>query len=214
MIKYENPFTEQEVIEEHWFHISKADLVRMEVEEHQEAYTDKEGQELTGMQAKLQRIVDAEDGKAIMREFEDIIRRSYGRRDGDRFLRSPEIWADFHGSGAYDQLMFEICTDAEAAATFVNGLVPNNLEKIAAEIKQEGAEQIAAKKPAAKKRSAKKAAESTVPFESAERSTQIAEATTENPIELTHDELVNMEADPLKSGLASGKFKLPGALAV
>src|SRR3954469_23361376 len=125
-ITYENPFTEQEVSEEHYFHISKADLVEMEMEEHKATYTDKEGKELTGMQAKLQKIVDSEDGKAIMFEFKDIIRRAYGKKDGDRFLKSKEIWEEFASTEAFSQLIFEVCTDATAASEFINGIVPNN----------------------------------------------------------------------------------------
>lgn len=206
-ITYENPFTGMKTTEEFYFHISKADLVRMEVEEHKETFVSKNGETYSGMQAKLQRIVEAEDGKAMMPVFEDIIRRSYGRKDGDRFLRSEEIWDDFRGSGAFDELLFELCTDAEASAAFVNGAMPGNLKELAAEI----AEEVAKKKPAAKKRASKKPAESTVPFESSERSMQIAEATTDNPIELTQEELVNLDAADLQTGLASGKFKLPVA---
>lgn len=207
-IVYENPFTNKSMTEEHYFHISKAELVKMEVTEHKESYVDSNGQELTGMQAKLQRIVDAEDGKAIMEEFEDIIRRSYGIKQGDSFRRSEEIWADFRGSGAYDQLLYEICTDAAAAAEFINGLVPSDL----AEIGQE----LAAKKPAAKKVAAKKNAAQQrrdrliETMTSEERTEYIAGATTDKPVELTQEELVNMEASDLQTGLASGKYKLPG----
>ena len=98
-ITYTNPFTEKEVTEEHYFHISKADLVEMEMEEHGAKYM-KDGNELTGMQAKLQKIIDSEDGKAIMTEFKDIIRRSYGKKDGDRFLKSKDIWEDFAATEA------------------------------------------------------------------------------------------------------------------
>src|SRR3982751_1848676 len=94
IIKYTNPFTEQELSEEHYFHISKADLVEMEMEEHGAKYI-KDGETLTGMQAKLQRIIDSQDGRAIMSEIKDMIRRSYGKKDGDRFLKSKEIWDDF-----------------------------------------------------------------------------------------------------------------------
>lgn len=209
-ITYENPFTQQKVTEEFYFHISKADLVRMEVEEHKEAYTAKDGKTYEGMQAKLQRIVEAEDGKAMMPLFEDIIRRSYGRKDGDRFMRSPEIWADFYGSGAFDELLFELCTDAEASAEFINGAMPGNLEQIAAEI----AAEAEAKKPAAKKKPvAKKSASqiSTDPpalTEIDERKQVIAEATSDNPIVLTQEEMVNMESSDLQTGLAAGRFKL------
>jgi hypothetical protein len=45
-ITFTNPFTDQEVTEEHYFHISKADLVEMEMEEHSARYM-KDGEELT-----------------------------------------------------------------------------------------------------------------------------------------------------------------------
>lgn len=216
-ITYENPFTEEKVTENFYFHISKADLVKMEVEEHKEKYTDGKGKTLTGMMAKLQRIVDAEDGKAMMPTFEDIIRRSYGRKDGDRFMRSEEIWADFKGSGAFDELMFELCTNAEAAAEFINGALPGNLEQIAAEI---AAEQAASKKPAAKKKAAAKKraagqeemvtrdAPAIAAVDKLEREEQLRQASSDNPVELTRIEMTEMESDELQNGLASGKFIL------
>jgi hypothetical protein len=210
-ITYENPFTEMKVTEDFYFHISKADLVTMEVEEHQEKYVGKDGVEYTGMQAKLQRIVDSEDGKAMMPVFKDIVRRSYGRKDGDRFMRSDEIWADFEGSGAFDALLFELCTDAGAAAEFVNGAMPGNLESLAKEIQaQAAAKKAAAKKPVAKKAATKKAPELAQPTEldKAERTEAIADATADNPVVLTQEEMVNMEPSDLQTGLASGKFKL------
>lgn len=206
-ITYENPFTGQKQTEEFYFHISKADLVRMEVEEHKEIYSAKDGNEYTGMRAKLQRIVDAEDGKAMMPVFEDVIKRSYGRKDGDRFIRSEEIWADFKGSGAFDELLFELCTNAEASAEFVNAAMPGNLDQLASEIQAE----TAAKK-AAKKRPAKKSAAGQGSLdEKGQRELEIANATTDNPIELTQEELVAMDSSDLQTGLAGGKFKLPGA---
>lgn len=199
-ITYENPFTGMQTTEEFHFHISKADLVTMEVEEHQEKYTGKDGVDYTGMQAKLQRIVDSEDGKAMMPVFKDIVRRSYGRRDGDRFMRSDEIWADFEGSGAFDALLFELCTDAGAAAEFVNGAMPANLESLTKEIQaQAAAKKAAAKKPVPKKKPDEKPED---------RAKVIAAATSDSPVVLTQEEMVNMESSDLQTGLVSGKFKL------
>ena len=216
-ITYENPFTGMKVTEEFYFHISKADMVRMEVEEHAERYTTKDGTEHSGMQAKLQRIVEAEDGKAMMPLFEEIIRRSYGRKDGDRFLRSDELWMDFKGSGAFDELLFELCTQAEAAAEFVNGAMPGNLDSIAAEVAEKvAAKKRAAKKPAAKKAAAKKAGENgqSELVNPEERKKLIEAATTDDPIELTQEELVAMDPSDLQTGLAGGKFKMPGTVSV
>lgn len=193
VITYTNPFTDKEMTEEHYFHISKADLVEMEMEENKATYT-KDGKELSGMQAKLQQIVDSEDGKAIMAEFKDIVRRSYGKKDGDRFLKSREIWEEFASSEAYSQLLFEICTDAEASGEFINGIIPNNLDQIAAEIRA-------------------KAAEKATPTEALtvaelEKQYPVGTPAESNPQVLTQTEVAEMDSDELKSGLATGRYKL------
>jgi len=195
-IQFTNPFTEQEVTEDHYFHISKADLVEMEMEEHGSRYV-KDGQELTGMQAKLQKIVDAQDGRAIMAEIKDIIRRSYGRKEGDRFLKSAAIWDEFSSTEAYSQLIFDLCTDAGAAAEFMNGIIPHNLEKIAADVRAIAERQ---------------ASEGPTPVETkAETAVAEAERVPEAPTEprvLTRQEMTEMGASELQAGLADGRFKL------
>lgn len=187
-ITYENPFTGESVTEEHYFHISKADLVEMELEEHKDAYITKAGEHVTGMQAKLQRIVDSEDGKAIIVEFKDIIRRSYGKKDGDRFLKSKAIWEEFDGSEAYSQFLFDLLTNAEASAEFIQGVIPNNLEVIASEIRAQ-AEVLEKEEQGA---SAKLA----------------AVASPEKPVMLSPSEVAEMDPAELKSGLAEGRYKL------
>lgn len=207
-ITYENPFTEKEVTEEHYFHISKADLIEMEMEEHGHTY-EKDGETLTGMQAKLQRIMDAQDGKAIMAELKDILRRSYGRKDGDRFIKTQVIWEEFVSTEAFSQLFFELCTDAGAAADFMNGVVPHNLEAIAEDVRRK-AELAQANggevqppmgpRPAVTQRS--------IAETMTEREKEITEATSENPVMLTEAEIREMDSDELKFGLATGRFKL------
>lgn len=226
-ITYENPFTNQEVTEEHFFHISKADLVEMELEEHGTTYS-KDGQELTGMQAKLQQIVDSEDGRAIMREFKDIIRRSYGRKEGERFVKKLEYWDDFASSEAFSQLLFELCTDPNAAGEFVNGVVPANLEQIAEDVRKQ-AEKVAAGRAAQDTaKAAAPSAQGATPAEGqlsdgtaavmdaltpeegslAER---IDAATAENPITLTEAEMREIDSDELKSGIQTGRIKPPAS---
>ena len=195
-ITYTNPFTEKEVTEEHYFHISKADLVEMEMEEHGSKYM-KDGKELTGMQAKLQKIIDSEDGRAIMTEFKDIIRRAYGKKDGDRFLKSATVWEEFSSTEAYSQLLWELCTDAEAAGEFMNGIVPGNLEQIAAEVREQAVREQAEENPS----------EPQTNGNSPEPDpTGLTDEDT--PRVLTQAEVVEMDSDELKSGLATGRYKL------
>lgn len=187
VITYTNPFTDEEITEEHYFHISKADIVEMQMEEIKASYV-KDGETLTGMQAKLQQIVDSEDGKAIMREFKDIIRRAYGKKEGVRFLKSNEIWEEFASSEAYSQLIFDICTDAAAASEFINGIIPKNMEQIAAEIQAQ--------------------AEKTAPEITKAPADPTGLTHHSTPRTLTTREVNEMDSDELKSGLATGRYKL------
>lgn len=212
-ITYENPFTKKKVTETHYFHISKADLVEMEIEEHGQTYV-KDGEELTGMQAKLQRIVDSEDGKAIMTEFKDIIRRAYGiREEGDKFRKTQKIWEDFASTEAFSQLLFELCTQAEEGGKFIQGVVPHNLDQIAEEVRQEAekATQQAAFVEAASTKTGDAPTEgSTVDQNLREvpRAEQLAQATPEHPVTLTEAEVSAMDSDDLKSGVATGRFRI------
>lgn len=122
-ITYED-FNGEEVSEDFFFHLSKAELVELEVS-HKD-----------GLSAALERIVAAEDGKSIIAEFKNIILGSYGKRsdDGRRFVKNQEIRDEFESSEAYSVLFMEILTDTNSAVEFINGVVPKNLAEEAAKI--------------------------------------------------------------------------------
>ena len=44
--------------------------------------------------------------------------------DGKRFIKSEELSTAFSQTEAYSQLFMELATDADAAAKFVNGIIP------------------------------------------------------------------------------------------
>lgn len=122
-ITYRN-FDDEEVTEEHYFHLSKNELL-VWVSENQ-------GEDLA---QKLERVGKSGDGALIMRTFRDIIARSYGERvDGDSsaFYKDEIKTKRFMSSIAYDQLFENLILDSTAAAAFVNGLMPVGLEKLAA----------------------------------------------------------------------------------
>lgn len=122
-ITYED-FNGSEVQEDFHFHLSKAELVEMEVSH--------EG----GLQESLQKIIAAEDGKAIIAEFKNIILGAYGKRseDGKRFVKNAQIREEFESSEAYSTLFMELVTNAESAIEFVNGIIPQGLDVEAAKI--------------------------------------------------------------------------------
>lgn len=111
-IQFEN-FLGETVVDDFYFHLSKADLVRMEL-----------GQ--GGMEEYINRIVKASKGEEIVAVFEKMVKESYGVRsiDGRSFVKNEKNLEEFLGSGAYNVLFMELCTDAEKGAEFVRGLMP------------------------------------------------------------------------------------------
>lgn len=138
-------FDGNEQTEEHYFNLTKAELLELEMINN-------------GQYSQiLTKIGESEDGKQIVEEFKKILKLSYGVRseDGKRFIKSDELFKAFSQTGAYSELYFELATDAEAGAVFVNGLIPASMVK---QLQDEGKLQKApsdrkapAKKPAQKK---------------------------------------------------------------
>jgi len=119
-ITFPNYNDEQET-EDFRFNLSKGELVKMQmaaIDERTESFQD-----------KLEKIGKSLNGKALIEVIDEIIDVSYGVKtvDGKRFIKSPKDLEIFKSSGAYSELVVELCTDAEACAAFVNGLVPKNL---------------------------------------------------------------------------------------
>ena len=106
--------------EDFYFNFTKAELVELEV--------GTEG----GLGEKIQKAVDAKNQLEIMTIFKDFIRKSYGIKseDGLRFEKSEEISNAFMQTEAYSELFMELCTNEEAAASFVNAIIPNNVNGI------------------------------------------------------------------------------------
>ena len=108
------------------FHLSKAELMELEMGT------------TGGLGEMIKQIVKSEDAPAIIKVFKDIILKAYGEKsaDGKRFIKSPELSEGFAQTEAYSELFMELATDADAAAKFVNGIVPSDMEISEEQIKQ------------------------------------------------------------------------------
>jgi hypothetical protein len=192
-VTYKNPFTDEDVTEEHYFHLTKADLLAMQMENlnADKVVDPATGQTLEGFRAMLQRVINDRDGTAILQVVKDIIRRSYGKRDGTKFLQSPEIYAEFEASGAYAQLFFELCTDAKLQADFMNGVMPKELLAEAQGVATTNSTAIAAVERAGEELGA----------DMSELKRDVA------PREITPEEAAEMDQDELQSGLVTGRLK-------
>lgn len=103
-----------ERVEDFYFDLTKAELV-----EYQWS-TDE------GMSQKLEQIIKAEKPSDLIRYFKDIILISVGKKseDGKRFIKNQDIIDEFVQSPAYSILFMELSENADAAAEFVNGIIP------------------------------------------------------------------------------------------
>ena len=125
MIKKTITYTDyngNERTEDKYFNLTKAEITKMELSIK------------GGLAEMIKRIVDAQDTPAIIEVFEDLIKRSYGVKtpDGKGFVKRAEDLEEFMATEAYSQLFMELATDADAAAAFVNGVVPADMAKQAA----------------------------------------------------------------------------------
>ena len=107
-------FNDVERTEDFYFNLTKAEVLEMEMGT------------VGGLAEMINRIVAAQDQPAIIKIFKDLILKAYGEKsaDGRRFMKSDEIAMGFAQTEAYSQLFMELATDADAAAKFVNGIVP------------------------------------------------------------------------------------------
>ena len=100
--------------EDFYFNLSKAEIMEMELTT------------VGGLEAMINRIVSTQDVPSLVKIFKDLIRKSYGEKtpDGKRFVKSEEITDAFTQTEAYSNLFMEFATSADAAAEFVNGIMP------------------------------------------------------------------------------------------
>lgn len=100
--------------EDFYFNLSKPEIVKMQ--------SSVKG----GYDARLKGVANTKDGAAVMEFFETLIRQSYGEKseDGRRFMKSEEISRSFMETPAYEVLFEELVTDDNAAAAFVNAVIP------------------------------------------------------------------------------------------
>lgn len=100
--------------EDFFFNLTKAEIAEMELST------------AGGLENLVRKIVEAKDVKRISEIFKAIILKAYGVKsdDGKRFIKSEQLSTEFSQTEAYSDLYIELATDAEAAAAFINGIVP------------------------------------------------------------------------------------------
>lgn len=120
MLKKTITFTDYngvERTEDFYFNLNKAEVMEMEMGT------------TGGFAEMINGIIAAKDVPALISIFKDMILKAYGQKspDGRRFIKSKELSEEFSQTEAYVSLYMELATDDEAAANFVNGIMPKDL---------------------------------------------------------------------------------------
>lgn len=116
-------FNDVERTEDFYFNFTKAEVAEMELST------------VGGLEQMIGNIVKAQDMPAIIKIFKDLVLKAYGEKsaDGKRFVKVNDAGVPlsiaFSQTEAYSQLFMELATDADAAAAFVNGIIPQNVGK-------------------------------------------------------------------------------------
>lgn len=110
-------FNDEEVTEDLYFNITETELIELEVE-HKE-----------GLQEWVRAIIAAKDRKTMIAEFQRIILLAYGEKspDGKSFIKNDDLREKFKQTAAYNALFVQLATEEDAAATFIQGVVPKDI---------------------------------------------------------------------------------------
>ena len=121
-IKY-NDYNGEEREETFFFNLSKAEVTEMELSVD------------GGFGDRVKAIIAAKSTPEIIKIFKKLILEAYGEKtaDGKRFRKIDDngkpLYIAFSETDAYSILFMELATNDVAAAEFVNGVLPTNLDK-------------------------------------------------------------------------------------
>ena len=112
------------------FNLSKAELMEMEMGT------------TGGLAEMIQKIIETQDAPQIIKIFKELVLKAYGEKsaDGKRFIKVSDtgvpLSIGFSQTEAYSQLFMKLATDADAAANFIKGIIPNDISNPSTGISQ------------------------------------------------------------------------------
>lgn len=115
-ITYED-FNGDQVTDVFYFNLTQSELLDMEVSA------------TGGLDAMVNRIVEARDAKSLLEVFKELVLKAYGVKseDGKRFIKNDELRKEFVQSAAYDKLFVELATDDRKAIAWLSGVLPKGM---------------------------------------------------------------------------------------
>lgn len=111
-------FNDNERTEDFFFNLTEAEVI--------EWLTTNSSATLDDVLTTMRR---SNDVAGMLDAAKDLIYRAYGEKsaDGRRFVKTPEVKAQFMETNAYSNLFMEMVTNAEASAEFLNAIIPAEL---------------------------------------------------------------------------------------
>lgn len=103
--------------EDHWFHLSKAEITKLNMEYEE------------GLGTYITDIVKGGSKKDIYNLFVKLIKLSYGIKspDGKRFIKNDDIYNDFIQSPAYDELLMTLFSDEKLLSSMFTKMFPSDI---------------------------------------------------------------------------------------
>lgn len=168
--------------EEFYFHLSKADILELEMNTP------------GGYEKRMKHISETQDNKEIYRELKKIALLAVGKRseDGKRLIKTTKLREEFESSEAFSEMIFGLLTNENEAAQFINAVFGASLESLQASVPT-----ATPATPAA-----------AVPYADEVEGPMAEEQPKVEPRKITPEEIVAMDGDELKSGLAEGRYTL------
>ena len=113
-------FNDEEQTDVVYFNLSKSELLELELSS--------EG----GLGNALTKIIEAKDHATLVEWFKKVILGAYGEKsaDGKKFTKSDELRKEFSQTAAYEALFMELASSEDAAAAFINGIVPKDMAEL------------------------------------------------------------------------------------
>lgn len=140
-IKFED-YNGDQVTKDFWFHMNKADIAEFKYR--------KDGSDMVDV---ISRIMTNENIRGVLDILKEIARSAVGRKseDGSRFIKDDEARSELFDTDAYSELMYELLSNPDYAAEFIQGILPKDVAKQVEQTKNENdihnmsKEEIAAK---------------------------------------------------------------------
>lgn len=119
--------------EDFYFNLNEAELMEMQLQVN------------GGYDQWVKRIANAQNTAELIKLFKELILKCYGERslDGKSFLKKDlntgrPLFEEFEQTAAYPVLFMELATNDEAAAEFINSVIPASAAEAIEKAKAEG----------------------------------------------------------------------------